>query len=235
MWRRRNWLVPTGGVFAEAVLGRSNAAELLDATRFWNWQDSPIPLQPPEIAAIELQSASAAHGRDSWSTRATRPEHHEPHFAAGPDRARPMLGALQNGSMFRDMSGLAATVGLAQALGQAMSSSRDARRQTGRAVFAVPRKGTSNRSESRPSSPWLRLHTPSHRGARRTAVASGPLLSTKSHECRPRKASPRPDTSSPSPSGSGTVHRSGSFDQQRPCPACPDLRRPRARGRRTTP
>ena len=48
--------VPTGGVFAEAVLGRSNSAEKLDMTRFWNWQDSPIPLQPPEIAAINLGS-----------------------------------------------------------------------------------------------------------------------------------------------------------------------------------
>jgi hypothetical protein len=44
--------IPTGGVFAEAVLGRSNAAEKLDITRFWNWQDSPIPLQPPEIAPV---------------------------------------------------------------------------------------------------------------------------------------------------------------------------------------
>ena len=44
--------IPTGGVFAEAVLGRSNSAEKLDITRFWNWQDSPIPLQPPEIAPV---------------------------------------------------------------------------------------------------------------------------------------------------------------------------------------
>jgi hypothetical protein len=48
--------IPTGGVFAQAVLGRSNSAEKLDATRFWNWQDSPIPLQPPEIAAIQMES-----------------------------------------------------------------------------------------------------------------------------------------------------------------------------------
>ena len=47
-------LVPmaTGGVFAEAVLGRSNSAEKLDITRFWNWQDSPTPLTPPEIAPV---------------------------------------------------------------------------------------------------------------------------------------------------------------------------------------
>ena len=71
--------VPTGGVFAEAVLGRSNAAEKLDATRFWNWQDSPIPLQPPEIAAISMDSrAQAADVRPAssgrpCSTSSTRP------------------------------------------------------------------------------------------------------------------------------------------------------------------
>jgi hypothetical protein len=48
--------LPTGGVFAEAVLGRSNAAEKLDLTRFWNWQDSPIPILPPEIAPVSLGS-----------------------------------------------------------------------------------------------------------------------------------------------------------------------------------
>ena len=48
--------LPSGGVFAEAVLGRFNSAEKLDITRFWNWQDSPIPLQAPEIAAIQTGS-----------------------------------------------------------------------------------------------------------------------------------------------------------------------------------
>jgi hypothetical protein len=36
--------------FAEAVLGRFNSAEKLDITRFWNWQDSPIPIQPSDSA-----------------------------------------------------------------------------------------------------------------------------------------------------------------------------------------
>jgi hypothetical protein len=52
--------LPTGGVFAEAVLGRSNAAEKLDLTRFWNWQDSPIPILPPEIAPVSLGSRGQA-------------------------------------------------------------------------------------------------------------------------------------------------------------------------------
>lgn len=48
--------LPSGGVFAEAVLGRSNAAEKLDLTRFWNWKDSPIPILPPEILPVATAS-----------------------------------------------------------------------------------------------------------------------------------------------------------------------------------
>src|SRR5262249_42877562 len=51
--------IPTAGVYAEAVLGRSNSAEKLDITRFWNWQDSPIPLAPPEIAPVSTEVPAA--------------------------------------------------------------------------------------------------------------------------------------------------------------------------------
>ena len=52
--------LPSGGVFAEAVLGRFNSAEKLDITRFWNWQDSPIPITAPDIAAIQMGSRAQA-------------------------------------------------------------------------------------------------------------------------------------------------------------------------------
>lgn len=106
--------IPTGGVFAEAVLGRSNAAEKLDATRFWNWQDSPIPLQPPEIAAIQM--GSRAQPIDVTPGQLGQPVLNIVNPTALPDPAGlgAMVGALQNGSMFRDMSGLAATIALAQ-------------------------------------------------------------------------------------------------------------------------
>ncbi|MEV1178669.1 hypothetical protein, partial [Nonomuraea sp. NPDC049784] len=45
--------LPTGGVFTEAVLGEFNSAEKLDVTRFWKWQESPIPNLAPEIAAAQ--------------------------------------------------------------------------------------------------------------------------------------------------------------------------------------
>ena len=45
-------VLPTDGVFAEAVLGQSNAAEKIDLTRFWNWADSPIPILPPDMRPV---------------------------------------------------------------------------------------------------------------------------------------------------------------------------------------
>src|SRR5262245_59622767 len=122
--------VPTGGVFAEAVLGRSNSAEKLDMTRFWNWQDSPIPLQPPEIAAINL--GSRAQPIDVTPGQLGQPVLNIMNPTSLPDPAGlgAALGALQNGNMFRDMSGLAATIGLAGALSNnATSASTEAGRQ----------------------------------------------------------------------------------------------------------
>lgn len=122
--------VPTGGVFAEAVLGRSNAAERLDATRFWNWQDSPIPLQPPEIAAIQMESR--AQPVDATPGRLGAPILNimNPTSLPDPTGIGSIIGAMQNGNMFRDMSGLSATAGLAQGLASnATSASTEAGRQ----------------------------------------------------------------------------------------------------------
>lgn len=109
--------IPTGGVFAEAVLGRSNCAELLDATRFWNWQDSPIPLQPPEIAAIQMESRSQPVDVTPGQLGAPVLNIMNPTALPDPTGVGAILNAVQNGSMFRDMAGLASTAALAQALG----------------------------------------------------------------------------------------------------------------------
>ncbi|WP_404512619.1 hypothetical protein [Bacillus sp. RC242] len=41
--------IPARGVFAEAKLGHCNASEIIDPSRFWDWQTSPIPDNPPTI------------------------------------------------------------------------------------------------------------------------------------------------------------------------------------------
>ncbi len=114
--------LPSGGVFAEAVLGRSNAAEKLDITRFWNWQDSPIPIQPPEINAL------SAGGKDAPPATQTAPLEGSvvnivnPPSLPDPAGLAPLYSAIANGNMFRDMSGMAQTAGLLQnAIGAAQA------------------------------------------------------------------------------------------------------------------
>lgn len=114
--------LPSGGTFAEAVLGRSNSAEKLDITRFWNWQDSPIPLQPTEIAAI--QTGSRATNEDVKPGQLSNPIINitSPTSLPDPSGTAAILAAIQNGNMFRDMSGLQGTIGLAQAALEATSA-----------------------------------------------------------------------------------------------------------------
>jgi len=107
--------LPSGGVFAEAVLGRYNAAEKLDMTRFWNWQDSPIPLAAPEIAPIEMASRGTTEDVKPGQLGAPVVSIVNPTALPDPTGMAAVLQAIQNGNMFRDMSGLAATMGLAQA------------------------------------------------------------------------------------------------------------------------
>ena len=107
--------LPSGGVFAEAVLGRFNAAEKLDLTRFWNWQDSPIPLQPTEIAPIQMGSRGQPENLTPGQFSQPLVNIVNPTSLPDPAGLGAIMGAIQNGNMFRDMSGLAATIGLARA------------------------------------------------------------------------------------------------------------------------
>lgn len=125
--------VPSGGVFAEAVLGRFNSAEKLDITRFWNWQDSPIPIQAPDIAAI--QAGSRRDPDNTVPSQLSSPVLNiiNPPSLPDPQGMGAILAAIQNGNMFRDMSGLAATIGLAQAgLAGAQQGATDAAAQAGK-------------------------------------------------------------------------------------------------------
>jgi alpha-D-ribose 1-methylphosphonate 5-triphosphate synthase subunit PhnG len=107
--------LPSGGVFAEAVLGRYNSAEKLDITRFWNWQDSPIPIQAPEIAPVQLGSRAQSEDLKAGAFSQPLVNIVSPTSLPEPTGLGAALQAIANGNMFRDMSGLAATIGLAQA------------------------------------------------------------------------------------------------------------------------
>lgn len=103
----------SGGIFAEAVLGRFNSAEKLDLTRFWNWQDSPIPIQAPDIAAVQTGTRRSAEELATTPLSAPLVQISQPTDLPAPTGMAGVLGAIQNGGMFRDMSGLAETVKLA--------------------------------------------------------------------------------------------------------------------------
>jgi hypothetical protein len=115
--------IATNGVFAEAVLGRSNSAEKLEYTRFWNWQDSPIPLSPTEIAPVA--TGSRATPEDLRPGQLGQPVLNIVNPTSLPDPAGlgAVLTAVANGNMFRDMSGLAGTQTLA---GQTAQGTLDA-------------------------------------------------------------------------------------------------------------
>jgi len=104
----------TGGTFAEAVLGRSNASEKLDITRFWNWQESPIPIQAPDIAPIQTGSRKEADNTTPGRLDAPVVNIMNPPSLPDPQGMSAVLSAISSSNMFRDMSGLAATASLAQ-------------------------------------------------------------------------------------------------------------------------
>lgn len=115
-------LVPvgTGGVFAEAVRGRANSAEKLDITRFWNWQESPIPIIAPEIAPIQSGSRAMHADVRPGSLDAPTVQMMSPQALPTPQGLPAVLQAVST-QMFRDMSGIQQTAMLAQkALEQAM-------------------------------------------------------------------------------------------------------------------
>jgi hypothetical protein len=128
--------VPTGGLFAEAVLGRSNGAEILDPERFFHWDEAPIPNAAPTVSPV---STDTRFQRQDLNV--TVPQGNltivQPQGLPDPTGLQQALSAIQSGNLFRDMSKseqLASIVGkladLSQALGvSAGNMTGDAARQ----------------------------------------------------------------------------------------------------------
>lgn len=134
--------LPSGGVFAEAVLGRYNSAEKLDMTRFWNWQDSPIPIQAPDIAPVQMGSRATEENLKAEGFSQPLINIVSPTSLPEPTGLAAMLQTIANGNMFRDMSGLAATIGLAQSGAQTASDAA-----SGAAVQAGSNMATAAKKE----------------------------------------------------------------------------------------
>ncbi|MBL7791497.1 MAG: hypothetical protein JNK77_04175 [Saprospiraceae bacterium] len=86
--------VPTKGVFAEAVMGKCNSCEKIDESRFWRWEESPIPDSPTAINPINTD------------TRRADPGDLQPQQLPNP------IVNIQNAPNVPDPTGLAATLGL---------------------------------------------------------------------------------------------------------------------------
>ncbi len=128
MARTDHIYVPTGGLFAEAILGRSNSAEYLDMERYFNWQDSPIPHQAPTIQPLGTDTRFQP-GNVSVNVPEGNLQVINPVSLPDPTGLQSVLTAIQNPNLFRDMSKaneLAGIIGslstLAGQMGQAASN-----------------------------------------------------------------------------------------------------------------
>ncbi|QMT60862.1 hypothetical protein [Legionella sp. PC997] len=195
--------IPTGGVFAEAVLGRSNCAERLDATRFWNWQDSPIPLQPPEIAAIQMESRAQPIDVTPGQLGAPVLNIMNPTTLPDPTGVGAILNAVQNGSMFRDMAGLASTAALAQALGSNSTSAGIEAGKQAAANLAVAAQKDIEEKRIAAQLAMAAMGLPSaNAGASKNISEGGALLNTATEM---DKRSPRTAPSSTGSEGGGST------------------------------
>jgi hypothetical protein len=103
----RRLSLPTKGVFAEAILGSCNSAEVIDETRFWRWSEEPCSDVPTPILPV------------STDTRRTEPQSTQPTgfsspivamqtapSAPDPTGLATLLTAIGRPDLFRDLSGL---------------------------------------------------------------------------------------------------------------------------------
>ncbi|RAP36984.1 peptidase C39 [Legionella quinlivanii] len=99
--------VPTKGVYAEAMMGRCNSCEEKDESRFWRWEESPIPDSPTAISPINTESRREDPGNLQPVPLANpvvniqnAPNVPDPTGIAG------TLSLLGKGDSFRDITGL---------------------------------------------------------------------------------------------------------------------------------
>lgn len=99
--------VPTKGVFAEAAMGKCNACEKIDDSRFWRWEESPIPDSPTAIAPINTESRRADPGNlQPQAMPAPIVSFQNAPAAPDPTGLAATLGLLGQSGVFKDVTGL---------------------------------------------------------------------------------------------------------------------------------
>lgn len=124
--------LPTRGVFAEGKLGHCNISEEIDNTRFWKWEEHPIPVEAPGISPVTpvtpqpQQTNIAPTPFPSSLVNIVNPS-----AAPDPTGLGEALKLLATPNIFRDMSGRAEvadllkklsdnTIGIVEAANKAM-------------------------------------------------------------------------------------------------------------------
>jgi hypothetical protein len=107
----------TRGVFAEGKLGHCNLSEEIDNTRFWKWEEHPIPIQAPDIAAVTPVTPTPQQ-QTAIPTAFPQPMVNivAPTAAPDPVGLAAALRLLGTPDIFRDMSGRAAVANLLKKL-----------------------------------------------------------------------------------------------------------------------
>ncbi|WP_371195979.1 hypothetical protein [Glaciecola sp. SC05] len=116
-------VMPTGGVFGEAVLGQSIAAEKIDLTRFWNWQDSPIPLTPAEISPQSNAHTVASMDLNARDFSEFKANLEASQAMPNPEGLSAILQSISSGNLFKDMSGQDVAKAMADAVTKYASES----------------------------------------------------------------------------------------------------------------
>ena len=100
--------VPTKGVYAEAMMGACNSCEEKDESRFWRWEESPIPDSPTAINPINTDTRRADPG-NLQPTPLPTPVVNIQNAPAAPDPTglAGTLSLLGKADAFKDITGLA--------------------------------------------------------------------------------------------------------------------------------
>lgn len=98
--------LPTRGVFAEGKLGHCNVSEEIDNTRFWKWEEHPIPFEAPGInpvTPIQPQPQQVSATPTAFPQSLVNIVNPSP--APNPTGLGAALSLLGTPHIFRDMSG----------------------------------------------------------------------------------------------------------------------------------
>jgi hypothetical protein len=98
--------LPTRGVFAEGKLGHCNVSEEIDNTRFWKWEEHPIPIEAPGInpvTPIQPQPQQVSATPTAFPQSLVNIVNPSP--APDPTGLGAALSLLATPNIFRDMSG----------------------------------------------------------------------------------------------------------------------------------